>query len=66
MIGLAQFNYSTLVHTLQWLKGNDMPFVALDILIREGHSGLYCSRFSVVLLQKCLFLFEEKVFSGKH
>lgn len=30
MIGPAQFNYATLVHTLHWLEGNDRPFTLLS------------------------------------
>lgn len=36
MIGPAALNYSTLLRTLQWLKGNDRSFLfllALDTLI---------------------------------
>ena len=71
MIGTAQFNYSTVVYTLQRLKGNDRPFAFRSIpwyidhhcLMKKG-SGLY-SRGVVFSGQKCLFIFEEKVFSWK-
>lgn len=39
MIGPAQLNYSALVHTLQWLKGNDRPFAFLCI---HGHIDHHC------------------------
>lgn len=39
MIGPAQFNYSALEHTLQWLKGNDRPFAFLS---SPGHIDHHC------------------------
>lgn len=39
MIGPARFNYSALVRTLQWLKGNDRSFAFLS---NPGYIDHHC------------------------